>query len=108
MIILDDRLRVVRANRSFYRVFQGRPEDVEGRRIYDLGDRQWDIPVLRELLEEIIPKNTIFDDFEVEHEFESIGKKTMLLNAKRIERKTGAEPLILLAIEDVTGRGKGV
>jgi two-component system, chemotaxis family, CheB/CheR fusion protein len=107
LIILDEQLRVVRANRSFYRVFQVSPEDTEGRRIYDLGDRQWNIPSLRKLLEEIIPENASFDDFEVEHDFKSIGKKTMLLNAKRIERKTGAEPLILLAIEDITGQSKG-
>ncbi len=107
LIILDNHLKVAKANRSFYRFFQVLPEDTEGRRIYDLGDRQWDIPSLRKLLEEIIPQNSSFDGYKIEHEFRSIGKRTMLLNARRIERKAGAEPLLLLAIEDITEQGKG-
>jgi two-component system, chemotaxis family, CheB/CheR fusion protein len=104
LLILDADLRITSANRSFYRTFQVGREETEGRYIFDLGARQWDIPRLRQLLEEIIPANTSFDDYRVEHVFESLGKRTMLVNARRIERKAGAAPLILLAIEDVTER----
>ena len=72
--------------------------------IYDLGNRQWNIPKLRKLLDEIISKNIIFDDFEVEHTFETIGRKIMVLNARRICTMPSQNPLILLAIEDVTER----
>ena len=83
LLVLDGDLRVVSANRSFYATFKVGPAETEGRFVYDLGDGQWDIPRLRTLLEEIIPKNGWFDDFEVEHEFEHIGRKSMLLNARR-------------------------
>jgi hypothetical protein len=72
--------------------------------IYDLGNRQWDIPQLRELLEDILPQNTNFNDFEVEHHFETIGPKIMHLNARRIYTEENQTQLILLAIEDVTER----
>jgi two-component system CheB/CheR fusion protein len=104
LVILDAGLRVTSANRSFYRTFQVNREETEGKYIFDLGGRQWDIPKLRELLEEIIPTNVSLDDYKVEHDFQSIGRKSMLLNARQIERKAGAAPLILLAIEDVTER----
>ena len=87
MLVLDGQLRVRTANRSFYRAFQVAPEETEGRLLYDLGDGQWNIPALRKLLEEILPQNTSFDDFEVTHEFESIGRRVMLLNARRIKRE---------------------
>jgi PAS domain S-box-containing protein len=102
LLVLDGALRVQRANRSFYRNFQMSPQDTEGRLLYDLGNGQWDIARLHTLLEEILPENTLVDDFEVEHDFLHIGRKVMLLNARQL-RQEGAE-LILLAIEDVTER----
>ena len=103
LIILDAELHVRSANASFYRTFHVSPADTEGRFIYDLGDRQWDIPALRTLLEEIIPRNSSFDDWPVEHDFESIGTRTMMLSARRFPPE-GKYDLILLAIEDVTAR----
>jgi PAS domain S-box-containing protein len=103
MLVLDARLHVQSANRSFYRTFQVNPAETEGRFIYDLGDGQWDIPALRKLLEEIVPRDSAFDDFEVEHDFEHIGRKTMLLNARRFPPE-GRHELVLLAIEDITDR----
>ena len=102
LVILDAELRVVTANRSFYSDFHVNPEESEGQLIYELGNRQWDIPKLRELLEEILPKNTKFDDFEVEHDFETIGRRTMLLNARRIYGEANKTQMVLLAIEDIT------
>ena len=104
LVVLDSDLKVVKANHSFYRTFKVKPEETEGILIYDLGNRQWNIPKLRELLEDILPENTIFNDFEVEHKFETIGRKIMHLNARRIYRKSNQTQLILLAIEDVTER----
>jgi PAS domain S-box-containing protein len=104
LIVLDGDLKVVSANKSFYQTFRVNPQETEGRFIYDLGNRQWDIPRLRKLLEEIIPENTIFEGFEVDHVFPAIGRKTMLLNARRIEQKGKRAYLILLAIEDITIR----
>jgi two-component system CheB/CheR fusion protein len=100
---------VVRANRAFYRCFQGVPEDVEGRSVFELGDGAWDIPALRQLLEHILPDNRSFDDFELEHEFPRIGRRRLLLNARRVDRaEIGAGELVLLAIEDATeASGKG-
>jgi chemotaxis protein methyltransferase CheR len=103
LLLLDSDLKIVKANRSFYRTFNALAEETEGILIYELGNRQWDIPKLRELLEDILPQNTAFDDFEVEHNFETIGRKIMHLNARRIYREPGQTQLILLAIEDVTG-----
>jgi hypothetical protein len=85
-------------------MFQATPQETEGRFLYDLGNGQWNIPRLRVLLEEILPRDSIFDDFEVEHEFPRIGRKRMLLNARRIVRKDNNLEAILLAIEDLTER----
>ncbi|OQX16441.1 MAG: hypothetical protein BWK76_11675 [Desulfobulbaceae bacterium A2] len=104
MIVLDHDLRVVAASRSFYQFFKVTPEETVGQRIYDLGNKQWDIPLLRELLENILPQKTTFDDYEVEHDFTTIGRRTMLLNARQIVRGLGKERIILLAIEDITER----
>ena len=104
LVVLDPDLKVIKANPSFYHTFNVNPEQTEGVLIYDLGNRQWDIPKLRELLEEILPQNTIFNDFEVEHHFETIGRKIMHLNARRIYPEGNQTQLILLAIEDVTER----
>ncbi|MDJ1421593.1 MAG: PAS domain-containing protein [Candidatus Methanoperedens sp.] len=104
ILVLDADLRVKSANQAFYKTFKVAPEETLNRFIYDLGNRQWDIPKLRELLEEIIPKSTSFQDFEVEHDFQIIGRRTMLLNARRIYRESVGTQEILLAIEDITER----
>jgi two-component system, cell cycle sensor histidine kinase PleC len=104
VLILDAELRVRRASRSFYRTFLTVPEDTEGRLIYELGNNQWDIPNLRHLLEGILPQQASFDDFEVIHNFERIGTKVMLLNARQTQREQIGTGFILLAIEDITER----
>lgn len=106
LIILDADLKVVSANRAFYLTFKVAREETMGRGIYDLGNGQWDIPKLRELLEHVISKSSSFEGFEVELDFPSVGSKKMLLNGRRIDRKGGRPYLILLAIEDVTERAK--
>ncbi len=102
LLVLDQDLRVISANSSFYRTFEAHPESTEGRFIYDLGNRQWDIPGLRELLEKIIPENNVFEDYAVEHTFPTIGFRKMLLNARKIAPGKSGKALILLAIEEVT------
>jgi nitrogen-specific signal transduction histidine kinase len=97
-LILNADLRVVGANKSFYKNFRVSKEQTGNRHIYELGNGQWNIPELRTLLERILPKKFIFNDFEVTHRFPKIGLKIMLLNARRLDT-TG---LILLAIEDIT------
>ncbi|MFC1812168.1 sigma-54 interaction domain-containing protein [Thermodesulfobacteriota bacterium] len=104
LVVLDSGLKVVKANHSFYRTFNVKPDETEGILIYDLGNRQWNIPKLRELLEDILPENSEFNDFEVKHNFETIGRKIMHLNARRIYGESNQTQLILLAIEDVTDR----
>src|ERR1035437_555368 len=104
LIILDQGLRVVTASRSFYEVFKVNHQETVGQLIYDLGNKQWDIPKLRELLETILPQKATFDNYEVEHDFSTIGKRIMLLNARQIQRGSGKERIILLAIEDITER----
>lgn len=104
ILILDKDLRVLAANEPFYRTFQVEPKDTEHKIVYDLGNGQWNIPSLKKLLEDILPKNTFFKGFEVAHEFPSIGRKVMILNARKIHLKDDINfpPIILLAIEDVT------
>lgn len=107
ILVLDKDLRVMLANEPFYRAFQVESKDTEGQVVYRLGNGQWNIPSLRRLLEEILPKNTFFKGFEVAHTFPFIGKKVMILNARRVSFKepnarTGFPPIILLAFEDVT------
>jgi len=102
-ISVDERLKVVSANRSFYKTFKTSPEETENMLIYNLGNGQWNIPKLRDLLEEVVPRNNAFNDIEITHNFPVIGQKTMLLNARMIEQ-ADQRRLILLAIEDITGR----
>jgi two-component system CheB/CheR fusion protein len=102
LLILDKSLRIKNANSTFYKTFGVTQEETEGKLLYELGEKQWDIPRLRELLEEIIPRNWQMEDFEVSHTFKGIGEKVMVLNAKRLVRKLHGEHLILLAIEDIT------
>src|SRR5712692_10628302 len=101
LIVLSKQLRVKTANRSFYRTFQVTPTQTETCCIYDLGNGQWNIPRLRTLLEEILSQDKSFESFDVDHEFPGIGRKSMLLNARRLHRE-GHTELILLAIEDIT------
>ena len=104
LVVLDGDLRVVSANRSFYQTFQASPEETEGHLIYEMGNHQWDIPRLRVLLEEMLPKDTKVEDFEVDHEFPTIGRRAMLINAHHLSRNDEGTPLILLALEDITER----
>ena len=104
LLILNPDLRIHTANEAFYRTFKVSPAQSEGRLIYDLGNREWDIPQLRHLLEDIVPRNNFFDDFEVTHEFESVGRRTMLLNARTLGDDSGAPERILLGIHDITER----
>ena len=104
LVVLDATLQVLMANRYFYACFQVTPRETVSYRLYDLGNGQWNIPALRDLLEHILPQHTTFDDFEVVHTFPHIGPKRMLLNARQIVRTHGTRPLILLTIEDITTR----
>ena len=102
LLVLDADLRIVSANKSFRQTFKVAPEETIGKLLYDLGNRQWDIPQLIKLLEEILPENTTVEAFEVTHNFLKIGEKSMLLNARRIYREADKTQMILLAIEDIT------
>jgi PAS domain S-box-containing protein len=103
LLILDTTLRVRSANRAFYQTFQVSPEETVDRLIYELGNGQWDIPDLRTLLEDIVPKSSVFNDFELEHTFPVIGRRVMLLNARKLQAGRHGE-LLVLAMEDVTAR----
>ena len=104
LVVLDDKLRVKSASKAFFDKFAVSAEETLWRSLYDLGDRQWDIPDLRKLLAEVLPESKKIEDYEVEHEFAKLGRRTMLLNGRRVEQRDGKEPLLLLAIEDVTER----
>ena len=104
LIVLDGDLRVIAASRSFYRTFAAEPEETEGRLLFELGDGQWNIPALRNVLEDIIPKHRTVEAYEVEHEFPTIGRRVMLLNARQVFDEDGAGSALLLAIEDVSQR----
>ncbi len=106
LLVLSADLRVISANLPFYRTFKVGEEETHGKYIYDLGNGQWNIPRLRELLEDILPHDTNFNDFRVDHDFEHIGRRIMLLNARRIHRKAGDTQMILLSIEDITERSR--
>lgn len=106
LIVLTNNLHVKTANRSFYSKFQTTAEATEGRILFDLGNKQWDIPRLRKMLEKILPEKTTITDFEVAHNFPQLGERIMLLNASRIFRDNNEEQLILLAIEDITEKRK--
>jgi len=103
LLMLDTALRVRSANRAFYQTFQVSPRETENRLIYELGNGQWDIPDLRTLLEDIVPRSSAFNDFELEHDFPSIGSRVMLLNARKLKAGRHGE-LLVLAMEDVTER----
>ncbi|MGZ9710540.1 chemotaxis protein CheB [Glaciimonas sp. GNP009] len=102
LLVLDSSFRVISASQSFYREFKVQPQDTVGNLIYDLGSRQWDILALRQLLESVRQHNETFEDYPVEQDFPIIGRRKMLLNARRIVSKTGESNLILLALAAVT------
>ncbi len=104
LVVLNSDLKILTANHSFYDTFKVTPEETIGNFIYDLGNRQWDIPKLRVLFEKILPHDTVFNGYEVEHDFPGIGRKTILLNARQIFRKKIGSHIILLAMEDITER----
>lgn len=101
-LILDQDLRVISANKTFYLDFRVTKAETEGKKIYELGNGQWKIEKLKILLEDILPKNTFFEDFKVEHDFPKIGFKIMMLNARRIYTHGDEKPIMLLAMEDIT------
>jgi PAS domain-containing protein len=103
-ISLDKDLRVISGNHSFYEFFKVKPENTVGSLIYELNNKQWDIPALRELLEKILPQKTSFNNYLIEYDFANIGRRIMLLNAREIENVESKQHLILLSMEDVTER----
>ncbi len=103
-LVLDGYLRIRIANRAFYDLFKVSPEETEGNFLYTLGDGQWNIPKLRDVLEKVLPQDARLDDFDVEHDFARLGPRTIRLNARRVEGTEGDPPWILLALEDVTYR----
>jgi two-component sensor histidine kinase len=104
LLVLDQDLCVVTANRAFYQAFRMSSQDVHGRPVYSLGDGQWDIPELRLLLEGVAPQHAVMEGYEVERDFPVIGRRSMLLSARELINKKDARKLILLAIDDVTDR----
>ncbi len=104
LIVLNPQMRVLRANSAFYRYFKTLPADTENKFVYDLGDGQWNIPRLRELLEQILPRHSVFEGFDMEHDFPEIGYRKMLLNGRQIHRDDQDVNMILLAMEDITER----
>jgi two-component sensor histidine kinase len=104
LLVLDKDLRVLAASRSFYSTFQVVPSTTQGQLVYELGDGQWDIPELRLLLERIVPEHGVMDDYEVERQFPDLGKRTMLLNARKVFYEGNSHTTLLLGIEDVTAR----
>jgi two-component system CheB/CheR fusion protein len=101
LLVLDGDLQVVSANRAFYQFFQVIAADTVGRKIYDLGNSQWNIPALRELLEVILPRDRAVEGYEVEHDFPAIGRHKIRLNARRIVGKASEPSLILLTTEEI-------
>ena len=104
LLVLDQDLRVVTANRAFYQAFRMKRQDIHGRPVYGLGDGQWDIPELRLLLEGVAPQHPVMEAYEVERDFPIIGRRAMLLNARELFFQKNSRKLILLTIEDVTDR----
>src|SRR5687768_18579907 len=103
LLMLNTELRVQSANQAFYEMFEVSRDETENHLIYELGNGQWDIPGLRTLLEDVIPTSSVFNDFELEHTFPRIGRRVMLLNARKL-RSGSHSAIIVLAMEDVTER----
>ncbi len=107
LIVLRADLRVNSANAAFYKMFQTTPDLTEGHQLFEQGSGQWDVPEIRKRLEGVLPRNSAFDDLQIEREFPAVGQRTLLLSARRLDHDSGASPLILLAIEDVSERRRG-
>jgi two-component system CheB/CheR fusion protein len=105
MLVLDSKLNIVSTNPAFYAKFQVLSGDIAGRNIFELQNRQWDIPGLKELLDKVAAEGRVMEDFPIEHTFKKIGQRKLQLNARKIERKKGKENLVLLVFEDVTTNG---
>jgi two-component sensor histidine kinase len=103
-VVLDEDLRVVAASRSFYRTFAVNPGETQGKLLYELGDGEWNTPKLRTLLGRILPEYGAMEDCEVEHDFPEIGRRTILLNARKVFYEQSSRANILLGIEDITGQ----
>ncbi|MDA8431162.1 MAG: ATP-binding protein [Geobacteraceae bacterium] len=106
LVVLDSDLRILTANHSFYDTFKAASQETIGQYIYEIGNRQWDIPQLRVLIENILPHDTVLNSYEVDHHFPGIGRKIILLNARQIFREKVGSHIILLAMEDITDRKK--
>jgi two-component system, chemotaxis family, CheB/CheR fusion protein len=104
LVVLDEDFRIVSANPAFFRIFQLSEDDVSGRSLFDVGGAFFPVPRLRERLGDVIAKGSTFQDMEIEHEFPDLGRRRILLNARRLESETGTTGHILLALEDATGR----
>jgi len=104
LLVLDEQQKVISANRAFYLAFKVESKDTEGHLIFEVGNRQWDIPRLKEMLKDVIGKNSIFDGYRVEHDFPGIGHRVMLLNARRVVGGTDVKEKVLLSMEDITDR----
>lgn len=104
LLILDSDMQIISANRSFYKKFMITKEEIEGELLFNISNKQWNIPELRVLLEDILPKNSVFNDFEVDCNFQSMGNRIMYLNARKMVDDKKDSVIILLAIEDVTER----
>jgi two-component system CheB/CheR fusion protein len=102
LIILNSELKVISANTSFYRVFQTKPEEMENKPLFLIGNHQWSIPKLKRLLEGVLREDTHFEDFKVDYVFPALGHKVISLNARRIEPIPGQGTMILLGMEDIT------
>jgi len=102
LLVLDNNLRIVSANTNFYNTFKVSMEETKDKFIFELGDRQWDIPALKKLLFEILPEKAAVNDFVVDHDFPGLGHRTMLLNAREVDSLS----IILLSIEDITERNR--
>jgi two-component system CheB/CheR fusion protein len=102
LLVMDANLRVITANPAFYEKFQVSRAETEERPLFELGNGQWDIPQLRELLERVLPEKKTVENFKVAHEFPSIGRKTMLLNARQLHQDQTGSQKVLLAVEDVS------
>jgi len=106
LVVMDASLKIVSANKAFYDTFEVGSAETLNKFIYDLGNRQWDIPKLRELLEDILPNNAAFDNYVIEHDFPIIGRRMIVLNARRIPRPPAKPKIMLLVMEDITDMDK--
>jgi two-component system CheB/CheR fusion protein len=104
LVVLDEDLRIVSANPAFFRIFHVSAEDVSSRSLFDIGGEFFSLPRLHELFADLVAKGNAFQDVEIEHEFPNLGRRRILLNARRLETDTATVGHILLALEDTTGR----